>query len=157
MPFGGSCLAAELGLPDLWVRRCSAATDEAGSTATTAITRRAFRIRPCIARGPPALADYLTPTVLPRRQTTSQFRPVRASRANASRSFAGNTLGSSTVILEPVPDKSCTTHRRAAKPPSKVPPGLTHGFARFPLLHRGHFRLLPSVQTPTPRGLYEPL
>jgi hypothetical protein len=34
----------------------------------------------------------LTPTEFPRRQTTAQFRPVRASRENASRNFAGKVL-----------------------------------------------------------------
>src|SRR3979409_1296656 len=60
------------------------------------------------------------PTELPRRQTTSQFRPVLASRANASRNLAGSMLGSSIVILAPVEDISRTTHWRAAKPPSRV-------------------------------------
>jgi hypothetical protein len=60
------------------------------------------------------------PTDFPRRQTTSQFRPVLASRANASRNLAGSMLGSSIVILAPVVDISCTTHFRAAKPPSRV-------------------------------------
>ncbi len=60
------------------------------------------------------------PTDLPRRQTTSQRRPVRASRENASRNFAGSELGSSIVTFAPVVDRSCTTHWRAAKPPSSV-------------------------------------
>src|ERR1700676_68934 len=60
------------------------------------------------------------PTDIPRRQTTSQFRPVRASRVSASRNLAGSALGSSIVILAPVLDISCTRHWRAAKPPSKV-------------------------------------
>jgi hypothetical protein len=34
------------------------------------------------------------PTVLPRRQTTSQLRPVLLSRENASRNLAGSVLGS---------------------------------------------------------------
>src|SRR5229473_4983467 len=62
----------------------------------------------------------LTPTDFPRRQTTSQGRPVLASRVNANRNFAGNMLGSSMVILAPVEDMFCTTHGRAAKPPSRV-------------------------------------
>jgi len=60
------------------------------------------------------------PRDFPRRQTTSQFRPVLASRVNASRNLAGNTLGSSTMILAPELEISCTVHWRAAKPPSKV-------------------------------------
>jgi len=62
----------------------------------------------------------LIPTDLPRRQTTSQLRPVRASRENASFSLAGSVLGSSIVTLAPLEDMSCTTHGRAAKPPSSV-------------------------------------
>src|ERR1700694_2390081 len=62
----------------------------------------------------------LMPKDFPRRQTTSQARPVLASRANASRNLAGKVLGSSIVILAPVEDISRTTHRRAAKPPSRV-------------------------------------
>src|SRR6266852_3243470 len=60
------------------------------------------------------------PTDLPRRQTTSQFRPVLASRSKATRNRAGSMLGSSIVILAPVEERSCTTHWRAPKPPSKV-------------------------------------
>jgi hypothetical protein len=41
------------------------------------------------------------PTDLPRRQTTSQFRPVLASRENASVNLAGSALGSSIVTLAP--------------------------------------------------------
>jgi len=59
-------------------------------------------------------------TVWPRRQTTSHGRPVRASRENASRSFAGSVLGSSMVSLAPEDDRSRTTQGRAAKPPSSV-------------------------------------
>src|ERR1700732_5338164 len=62
----------------------------------------------------------LMPKDFPRRQTTSQARPVLASRANASRNLAGKVLGSSIVILAPVEDISRTMHRRAAKPPSRV-------------------------------------
>src|SRR6266849_3213265 len=62
----------------------------------------------------------LAPTVWPRRQTTSQLRPVLASRANATRKLPGNTMGSSVVIFAPVLDKSSTMHWRVAKPPSKV-------------------------------------
>src|SRR5207344_2095976 len=62
----------------------------------------------------------LTPNDLPRRQTTSHFRPVLPSRENASLSRPPSALASSTVIFAPVLDKSCTTHRRAAKPPSRV-------------------------------------
>src|SRR5258705_3972361 len=62
----------------------------------------------------------LTPAVWPRRQTTAQLRPVLASRANASRKLAGNTMGSSVVTFAPVADKSSTMHWRVAKPPSKV-------------------------------------
>ena len=62
----------------------------------------------------------MTPTDLPRRQTTSQRRPVLASRENASRNFAGSVLGSSIVTFAPVVDRSRTTHWRAAKPPSSV-------------------------------------
>ena len=58
------------------------------------------------------------PTDLPRRQTTSQFRPVRASRVNASFSLAGSVLGSSIVTFAPVVDISCTTHGRAANDPA---------------------------------------
>src|SRR6266550_3959454 len=60
------------------------------------------------------------PTDFPRRQTTSQGRPVRASRENANRNFAGNALRSSIVILAPVADMFSTSHRRAANPPSNV-------------------------------------
>jgi hypothetical protein len=60
------------------------------------------------------------PTDLPRRQTTSQRRPVLASRENANRNFAGSELGSSIVTFAPVVDRSFTTHWRAAKPPSSV-------------------------------------
>src|SRR5258706_3040814 len=60
------------------------------------------------------------PTVLPRRQTTSQLRPVLASRENASRNLAGSVLGSSMVSFAPDVERSCTTHGRAAKPPSSV-------------------------------------
>ena len=62
----------------------------------------------------------LTPSDFPRRQTTSQRRPDLASRENASRSLPASALASSTVIFAPVEDMSCTTHRRAAKPPSRV-------------------------------------
>ena len=67
--------------------------------------------------------DYLTnltPAEVPRRQTTSQLRPVRASREKASRSLPVNAMASSSVILAPELDKSCTTHWRAAKPPYSV-------------------------------------
>src|SRR5712671_6563896 len=47
-------------------------------------------------------------------------RPVRASRANASRKLAGNRMPSSVVTFAPVADKSSTMHWRVAKPPSKV-------------------------------------
>src|SRR6478735_8028896 len=60
------------------------------------------------------------PTDLPRRQTTSQERPVLASRENASRSLAGSELGSSIVRFAPVAERFFTTHWRAAKPPSSV-------------------------------------
>jgi hypothetical protein len=62
----------------------------------------------------------LTPNDLPRRQTTWQFRPVLASRENASRTLPASMLESSIVIFAPVEDMSCTTHLRAAKPPSNV-------------------------------------
>ena len=62
----------------------------------------------------------LTPSDFPRRQTTSQLRPVLASREKASRSLPVSTLASSTVILAPEVDKSCATHWRAANPPSRV-------------------------------------
>ena len=45
---------------------------------------------------------------------------VLASREKASRSLPVSTLASSTVIFAPELDKSCTTHWRAAKPPSRV-------------------------------------
>ena len=51
---------------------------------------------------------------------TWQGRPVRASRENANRNVAGRALGSSTLILAPEADISCTTHCRAANPPSRV-------------------------------------
>src|SRR5882757_3349830 len=60
------------------------------------------------------------PTVLPRRQTTSQLRPVLASRENASRNLAGSVLASSMVSFAPDVERFCTTHGRAAKPPSSV-------------------------------------
>ena len=46
--------------------------------------------------------------------------PVLASRENASRNLPANALESSIVSFAPVEDISRTTHRRAAKPPSRV-------------------------------------
>src|SRR6266567_1535873 len=44
-----------------------------------------------LSRGAPrGYGTNLMPTVLPRRQTTSQLRPVLASRENASRNLAGS-------------------------------------------------------------------
>src|SRR5271167_2218261 len=62
----------------------------------------------------------LTPNDFPRRQITSQVRPVLASREKASRTLPASTLESATVIFAPAEDISCTKHRRAAKPPSSV-------------------------------------
>ena len=82
------------------------------------------------------------PIVLPRRQTTSQFRPVRASRENASRSFAGSTLGSSTLTLAPVAGQ--ILHHAWARGKAALkgdPSGLMDGSACFPLLGGcGHFK-----------------
>ncbi len=94
----------------------------------------------------------LTPSDLPRRQTTSQFRPVRASRENASRSLPGNTLGSSTVILAPEVDISCTTQGRAAKPPSRViqPDCCSDLRASRFLVASGHLRYSDDQRYPYP-------
>src|SRR5579859_4356969 len=62
----------------------------------------------------------LTPKERPRRQTTWHLRPLLASRENASRTLPESTLESETVSFAPVADRSCTTHSRAAKPPSRV-------------------------------------
>src|ERR1700676_1481562 len=73
--------------------------------------------------GCPVYRTYLTnltPSDFPRRQITSHLRPVLASRENASRNLPANALESSIVSFAPVEDISRTTHRRAAKPPSRV-------------------------------------
>jgi hypothetical protein len=67
-----------------------------------------------------AYLTNLTPSDFPRRQITSHLRPVLASRENASRNLPANALESSIVSFAPVEDISRTTHRRAAKPPSRV-------------------------------------
>src|SRR6185295_18016524 len=94
------------------------------------------------------------PTDLPRRQTTSQRRPDLASRENASRNFVGSELGSSIVTFAPVVDRSCTTHCRAAKPPSSViQPGWLSDLrdSRF-LLDSKAMSEVPPDQNFTPYG-----
>src|SRR5580704_1295988 len=60
------------------------------------------------------------PAERPRRHTTWHLCPVRASRENASRNVPGRFAASSSEILAPEVEMSCTTHWRAAKPPSSV-------------------------------------
>src|SRR5882724_8334367 len=67
-----------------------------------------------------AYLTNLTPSDFPRRQITSHLRPVLASRENASRNLPASALESSIVSFAPVQDISRTTHRRAAKPQSRV-------------------------------------
>src|SRR3954469_14700708 len=113
----GSDLVGFSGLPP---RNCCAGAADTDNTART-ITGKTVRIRRILSR--PARLCYrtnLTPRVLPRRQTTSQFLPVRASRENASRTFAFTASGSSTVIFAPAEDRSSSVHGPAAKPPSSV-------------------------------------
>ena len=107
-----------------------------------------LRIRPFTACAGSMLPDEFDAHRLPRRQTTSQFRPVLASRENASRNWAGNTLGSSTVILAPEADMSCTTQGRAAKPPSRViHPGWCSDLRASRFFVLGHFQLLPEPRS----------
>ena len=114
----GSVLA---GLPS---RDCCADAVGADNTATMT-TGTIVRIRRILPR--PARLCYrtnLTPSNFPRRQTTSQFRPVRASRANAKRSRPDKALESSTVILAPEADMSWTTSPRTASPSDWMRRGL---------------------------------
>src|SRR4051794_14178285 len=62
----------------------------------------------------------LTPTEAPRRHTTWHSRPVRASRAKASRMVAGSAVASCRVSLAPALEMSCTRQCRTANPPSSV-------------------------------------
>jgi len=61
------------------------------------------------------------PADLPRRQTTWQLRPVRASRENAIRITPGSWLASSSIVIfAPEVEMSWTRQCRAANPPSRV-------------------------------------
>src|ERR1700749_3501026 len=62
----------------------------------------------------------LRPADRPRRHTTWHLCPVRGSRENASRNVPGRFAASSSQIFGPEVEMSCTTHWRAAKPPSSV-------------------------------------
>jgi len=78
------------------------------------------------------------PTDLPRRQTTSQFRPVLASRENASVNLAGSALGSSIVTLAPGRGHilhHALTRREAAL--QRDPSGLMQRFATCALFGVG--------------------
>jgi hypothetical protein len=62
----------------------------------------------------------LTPSVLPRRQTTLQDRAPRPSRENANLMLLDRMAVSSIVSFAPVAERSRTWHARVAKPPSRM-------------------------------------
>jgi hypothetical protein len=81
------------GLSGLRSRDCCADAADADNIARM-MTGKIVRIRRYLSRTTHfCYRMNLMPRVLPRRQTTWQVRPVRASRENASRAFAVNALG----------------------------------------------------------------
>ena len=93
----------------------------------------------------------LMPADLPRRQTTWQLRPVRASREKAIRITPGSWLASSSsVIFAPELEMSWTRQCRAANPPSSVIQACRDSnlrAARFlgrGMAHGGHTQFLPN-------------
>ena len=128
----GGCGLSDFGGAGLFGQRGNCRRQQQGMRTRT----RIFASR-LLSPGAPhsKLADELEPTDLPRRQTTSQCRPVRASRENASRNLAGSELGSSIVTFAPVAGHvlhHALPRRKAAF--ERDPAGLTQRFARLALL-----------------------